>query len=174
MKSIALILSSLLLASCASIPTSIKPVEGFELERYVGQWYEIARLDHRFERGLEQVTANYTLNEDGTVSVVNRGFSTDDQQWEDAQGKARFKGPSDIGHLEVSFFGPFYGDYVIFELDKEGYQYAFITGSENSLWLLSRTPVVSQAMRDKFIKSISNHGYSAEELIFVRQEQKSR
>lgn len=164
------VLVAVLLSACTSIPESVKPVSNFELERYMGKWYEIARLDHSFERGMEQVTATYSLNDDGTVRVVNKGFVTKKEKWKDAVGKAKFAGDSDIGHLKVSFFGPFYGSYVIFELDEENYQYSFITGSENTLWLLSRTPTINDGVRGKFLTMVKERGYDIEELIFVRQQ----
>ena len=170
MKSICLLLFSLLLSGCAGLPKGIEPVTNFKLDRYLGQWYEVARLDHRFERGLEQVTATYSTNDDGSVRVVNRGFSTKSGKWEDATGKARFAGNPDVGYLEVSFFGPFFGSYVIFELDKENYQYAFITGSESTLWLLSRTPKISDSVKENFLKRIEEYGYNSQELIFVNHE----
>ena len=170
MRALNTVLLLLLLIACAGLPEGIEPTSGFELDRYTGKWYEIARLDHRFERGLEQVTAIYSINADGTVRVANRGFLPENNEWKDAVGKARFAGKSNIGHLKVSFFGPFYGSYVIFELDKENYQYAFVTGNKNSLWLLSRTPQVSDALKDHFVDTIREFGYNAEELIFVDQE----
>lgn len=91
-------------------------------------WYEIARLDHSFERGLEQVTAEYSLREGGGVQVKNRGFSNKKNKWSEAEGKAFFVGKASEGYLKVSFFGPFYGSYVVFELDKDNYQYAFVSG----------------------------------------------
>lgn len=170
MKSLHIILLSFLLVACAGIPEGIEPVTGFNLNKYSGKWYEVARLDHRFERGLENVTATYSINSNGSVRVENRGFSTKNNAWEDAVGKARFEGDENTGHLKVSFFGPFYGSYVIFDLDKENYQYSFVTGSENSLWLLSRTPVVSDQIKEKFLSQIKGAGYNTEELIFVNQE----
>jgi len=151
MKKLTLIVLFFCLTACAGVPENIKPVTGFDLNKYSGQWYEIARLDHSFERGLEQVTANYTINDDGTVKVENRGFSTINNEWENAIGRAKFKGDADIGHLKVSFFGPFFGNYIIFELDKENYQYAFVTGGKNFLWL-------------------KENGYKTDELIFVKQK----
>jgi apolipoprotein D and lipocalin family protein len=170
MKIINIVILSLFLASCAGVPDSIKPVTGFDLNKYTGKWYEIARLDHRFERGLEKVTATYSINNDGSVRVENRGFSTKNKEWSDAVGKAKFAGDEKTGHLKVSFFGPFYGSYVIFDLDKEGYQHSFVTGSENSLWLLSRTPEVSEELKDKFLNTVQKAGYNTESLIFVNQE----
>ena len=100
--------------SCTSIPNGITPVKNFELEKYLGKWYEIARLDHPFERGLSDISATYSLREDGGVNVVNRGFSIEKQKWQDADGKAYFVDKTDEGHLKVSFFGPFYGQLYYF------------------------------------------------------------
>lgn len=170
MKVLITIIVSMLLVSCAGVPDTIKPVADFDLNKYSGKWYEIARLDHRFERGLEKVTATYTVSEDGRVRVENQGFSTEDKEWQSAVGKAKFAGAKDVGHLKVSFFGPFYGSYVIFDLDKEDYQYSFVTGSENMLWLLSRTPSISDELEEKFISMAREAGYNTSELIFVNQD----
>ena len=170
MKSLSIILLSFILASCAGLPDNAKAVSGFELDKYMGKWYEIARLDHRFERGLEQVSATYSIKDDGSVRVDNRGLSSESKEWSDAEGKAKFYGDSSIGHLEVSFFGPFYGSYLIFDLDKDNYQYSFVTGSEDTLWFLSRTPTVSDELKEKFINDAQALGYNTEELIFVNQE----
>ncbi len=156
-----------LLAGCTGKPDGVVPVDGFDLERYLGTWYEIARLDHAFESGLDNITARYSLREDGGVRVLNRGFSAESNEWKDAEGKAYFVGSPDQGHLKVSFFGPFYGSYIVFELD-ENYQYAFVSGPDTSyLWLLSRTAKVDQAVIDHFIARASSLGYSTDELIFV-------
>jgi apolipoprotein D and lipocalin family protein len=170
LKIINIIVASLVLVSCSGVPESIEPVTDFDLNKYAGKWYEIARLDHRFERGLEKVTATYSINSDGSVRVENRGYSTKSKEWDDATGKARFAGDTNIGHLKVSFFGPFYGSYIIFDLDKESYQYSFVTGSQNSLWFLSRTPEVSNELKDKFLSIAQEAGYNTAELIFVNQE----
>jgi apolipoprotein D and lipocalin family protein len=172
MKSIYVMVLALFLASCGSMPDNIKPVSDFELTRYMGKWYEIARLDHRFERGLENVTANYSIVDDGTVKVANRGLSSKSGEWNDAIGKARFANDPSIGHLEVSFFGPFYGPYVIFDLDKdqENYRYAFVASSDKYLWFLSRTPTVSYEIKDKFLNAAQASGYNIEDLIFVNQK----
>ena len=102
---IAIIVS--LLSACTSVPEGVKPVENFNLSKYQGKWYEIARLDHSFERGLEQVTAEYQLMPDGYIKVTNRGFSTQEKIWSEAIGKAKFVEATDVGFLKVSFFGPF-------------------------------------------------------------------
>jgi len=158
------------LTGCVGLPINIKPVNNFELNRYLGRWYEIARLDHSFEKGLSQVNAEYTMRPDGGVKVVNSGFSSANGEWNDAEGKAYFVDDENTGHLKVSFFGPFYSSYIIFELDHKNYQYAFVTSSNKSyLWLLSRTPVVDKQLKDHFIQQIKSFGFDADQLIFVSQ-----
>ncbi len=151
------------------MPESVQPVTGFELERYLGKWYEIARLDHSFEKGLSQVTAEYRLREDGGVLVLNRGFSESENKWKEAEGKAYFVKSDSEGYLKVSFFGPFYGSYIVFELDHESYQYAFVSGpSTKYLWLLSRTPSVGIEVIEKFIEMSKSLGFDTDGLIFVQ------
>jgi len=162
---------ALLLTSCTGVPEGVRPVTGFELDRYLGTWYEIARLDHSFERGLSRVTAEYSLREDGGVRVVNRGFSAAKGEWQEAEGKAYFVETPDQGYLKVSFFGPFYGSYVVFELEMDNYQYAFISGPDTSyLWLLARTPVVSDDLLQRFTHQAAELGFDTGALILVDQD----
>ena len=150
------------------MPESIKPVDGFNLNNYLGKWYEIARLDHSFERGLSQVTANYSIKDDGGVRVINKGFSVKNNEWQEAEGKAYFVDTTTEGYLKVSFFGPFYGSYVVFELEHENYQYAFISGPNTDyLWLLSRTTSVEPEVMQKFLKMSKERGFTIEDLIYV-------
>ena len=150
------------------MPEKVTPVENFELNRYLGKWYEIARLDHPFERGLERVTAEYSMREDGGVSVVNRGYSIKDEEWKAAEGKAYFVDDENKGYLKVSFFGPFYGSYVVFEIDEENYSYAFVSGPDTSyLWLLARTPEIPQEIIEKFRQRAEALGFDTANLIFV-------
>ena len=165
------LLAAAMLSGCLGVPASVEPVQGFDLNRYLGKWYEIARLDHSFEEGLDNVTAVYSLRDDGGVNVVNRGFLSKDKVYQEAQGRAYFVNDSDEGYLKVSFFRPFYASYVIFELDQDGYQYAFVSGPDTSfLWLLSRTPTVEQALLDHFIETSASLGFDTEELIFPIQK----
>ncbi|MDP5291981.1 lipocalin family protein [Oceanimonas sp. CHS3-5] len=160
----------LLLAGCAGKPDGITPVSGFELNRYLGTWYEIARLDHSFERGLERVTADYSLRDDGGVRVINRGFDVEEGEWQQAEGKAYFVASPDLAHLKVSFFGPFYGAYVVFELDDD-YRYALVSGpSRNYLWLLARQPVLAPAQQQALIERARQAGFDTDGLIFVDHE----
>lgn len=157
-----------LLGGCMGMPDGVKPVSGFQLDRYLGTWYEIARLDHSFERGLTNVTAEYSLRDDGGVRVVNRGFDSENGEWKKAEGKAFFVENEETGYLKVSFFGPFYGAYVVFELDQEGYQYAFVSGPDTSyLWLLARTPTVSAELLDRFRSRATELGFETDEMVLV-------
>jgi apolipoprotein D and lipocalin family protein len=171
MRLLPLFLLIVLLGGCVSVPQNVAPVDGFELNRYLGKWYEIARLDHSFERGLANITADYSLREDGGVKVVNKGFSVADNKWKEAEGKAYFVRDPQEGYLKVSFFGPFYGAYIVFELDKENYQYAFITSYDKSyLWLLARTPVVSDEVLNRFVQKSGELGFATDKLIFPKQD----
>ena len=159
-----------MLCGCLGMPKSVQPVTDFELDRYLGKWYEIARLDHSFERGLSRVTAEYSLRSDGGVLVRNRGFSASENEWKDAEGKAYFVNSDSEGYLKVSFFGPFYGSYVVFELDRENYQYAFVSGPNTKyLWLLSRTPSVEPELIEKFVEMSKARGFDTDSLIYVQQ-----
>ena len=165
------LVASLIITGCVGKPDSVHPVDDFDLDRYLGKWYEIARLDHAFERGLEKVTAEYAMRDDGGVRVINRGYAANDDQWQEAVGKAYFVKDSDIAHLKVSFFGPFYGSYIVFELDRENYQYAFVSGpNHNYLWLLARTPDVPQALIDHFIETAGSLGFDTREMIVVSHD----
>ncbi len=158
-----------LLAGCVSRPEGVVPVQGFEQSRYLGKWYEIARLDHSFERGLAHVTAEYSLRDDGGLKVVNRGYSVGKQEWKEAVGKAYFIESPDTAYLKVSFFGPFYGAYVVFGLDDH-YQYSFVSGPDTDyLWLLAREPQVSEAVKQRFVENASALGFDTTQLIWVDQ-----
>lgn len=157
-----------LLAACSSgPPEGIEPVTGFQVERYMGRWYEIARLDHRFERGLERITADYELQPDGTVAVTNRGWSTADGEWREAEGRAKFTGDPRVGALKVSFFGPFYGSYNVIELDDD-YSIALVAGPTRSyLWILARTPDPPRDAVERLVARARELGFATDELIRV-------
>ncbi len=140
MKKLSLWLT-LLFTGCVGMPDRVEPVHDFKVQNYLGRWYEIARLDHSFERGLTRVSADYSLREDGGLKVVNRGYSEKEKRWKEATGKAYFVKALELGYLKVSFFGPFYGSYVIFDLDHDNYQYSLVCGPDRGyLWILARTP----------------------------------
>ena len=169
MRKIATVLF-LFLFGCVGIPEKVKPVNNFNLERYLGKWYEIARLDHSFERGLTRVTAHYSMRGDGGVRVLNRGYSENEKTWKQAEGKAYFVQGTDKGYLKVSFFGPFYGSYIVFELDHEHYRYSLVCGPDESyLWILARDPEIKNDLKDTLIAKAAALGFDISGLIFVDQ-----
>jgi len=169
-QALIILASALIISACTGIPEGVTPVENFDQNRYLGKWYEIARLDHSFERGLEQVTATYTQREDGGIKVLNQGYHTENGEWEQAEGKAYFVGESDVGHLKVSFFGPFYASYVVAEIDHEAYQYALVTGPDTEyLWVLARQPSLDQQTLQTLVAKAKAYGFDTSALIYVNQ-----
>jgi len=162
---------ALLLTGCVGLPENVKPVEHFNADKYLGKWYEIARLDHSFERGLSKVSASYSLRDDGGIRVINRGYDAQKQQWKEAEGKAYFVNGVDQGYLKVSFFGPFYGAYIVVELDQDNYQYSLVSGPNKSyLWILSRTPQMNQEIQKRLIEKAAALGFDTGKLIFVEHD----
>lgn len=157
-------------SACAvSVPQGVQAVSGFDAQRYMGTWYELARIDHRFEKGLSRTTANYSLNADGTVKVINRGFDAAKNEWREAEGKARFMGDPSVAALKVSFFGPFYGGYNVVSLD-DNYQTSLVIGSDRSyFWLLSREPHIPQAQRQALLAKAQSFGIDLDQVIHVEQ-----
>ncbi|MGV8839611.1 MAG: lipocalin family protein [Bauldia sp.] len=157
------------LAGCLAVPEGVTPVTGFEAERYAGTWYEIARFDYVFERGLRNVRATYTLNEDGTVRVLNQGVDEDTCVPRQREGSARFIGSPDVASLAVTFFGDFGAGYHVFALD-DGYRTALVSGSSRDyLWILARTPTLDDATLGRLIETAAAAGFPVEELIMVDQ-----
>jgi apolipoprotein D and lipocalin family protein len=163
----------LLLAACMGLPENVKVVESVNARQYLGTWYEIARLDQSFERGLEKITATYSLKEDGGIKVLNRGFNVAKNEWKEAEGKAYFVDPPNAdkthtGKLKVSFFGPFYGAYNIIELDKPNYNYVMICGPDKTyLWILSRTPQLAEPIKQELVAKAKALGFATDKLIYV-------
>ncbi|OPL11724.1 MAG: lipocalin [delta proteobacterium MLS_D] len=163
----------LVLAGCVGIPEGITPVENFQLERYLGTWYEIARLDHSFERGMTSVTADYSLRADGSIRVINRGYAAEEKRWKEIEGTAKMVDHPDLGFLKVSFFGPFYGSYVIVELDRSEYSYALVCGPNRSyLWILARAPRLPNDITRHLVETAKNLGFQTGKLIYVRHDEK--
>lgn len=158
-----------LIACSTKPPANVTVIKDFEANRYLGTWYEIARLDHSFERGLEQVTANYQLRNDGGIKVINRGYNPTKRKWQESEGRAYFVDEPNVGSLKVTFFWPFYGGYNIIELDDH-YQYALVCGpNRNYLWILSRTPTLDQSIKDSLVAKAKSLGFATEQLIWVNQ-----
>ena len=165
-----ILLIAFVLTSCTGIPEGLVAIDGFEINRYLGTWYEVARLDHRFERGLEKISANYSLRADGGVNVLNKGWDTQANEYRQALGKAYFVEKTNKGMLEVSFFGPFYGAYNIIDLDKKDYNYAMITGPDRSyFWILSRTKQLPETTMQALPEKAKAFGFDTNQLIFVKQ-----
>lgn len=165
------LLLAVLCAGCAGIPERVQPIDGFNTQNYLGKWYEIARLDHPFERGLTRVTAEYSLRDDGGLRVVNRGYSAKERKWKEAVGKAYFVNRPDQGYLKVSFFGPFYGSYVILDLDHKDYQYALVCGPDRTyLWILSRTPAMAADVKKRLVDRAAALGFDTSKLIYVAHD----
>jgi apolipoprotein D and lipocalin family protein len=161
------------LCGCAQIPHGVFAVTRFDVQRYLGTWYEIARLDHSFERGLINVTATYSINDDGSLRVVNRGFDLKRHTWKQAEGRAYFVSRPDTGSLKVSFFWPFYGGYNIIDLDEQNYSYVLICGNSRSyLWILAREPQLSKAVMASLTQKAKALGFDIDALIYVEHEQK--
>ncbi len=175
MQKLFAILATLLLSACMGVPNDVKVIESFDANQYLGTWYEIARLDHGFERDLENVTATYSLREDGGIKVINRGLNAKSKEWKEAEGKAYFvdapnSDKSNTGRLKVSFFGPFYGAYNIIELDKPYYNYVMICGPNKSyFWILSRTPQLPYPIKQHLIARAKELGFATDQLIYVQQ-----
>jgi apolipoprotein D and lipocalin family protein len=167
-KALCLMLFGLL--GCAQIPKGITAIEGFDAQRYLGTWYEIARLDQSFERGLMNVTATYSLKEDGGLRVVNRGYDPALNKWKEAEGRAYFVSGPDVGRLKVSFFRPFYGGYNIIEIDKPDYSYVLLCGNDrSSLWIMARQPELSEQVIASLKQKAKTLGFDTNALISVQQ-----
>jgi len=160
---------ALSLSSCVSIPKGAKAVKPFDKDRYLGKWYEIARMDFKFEKNLQQVTANYALMDDQSIRVDNKGFNTKDGEWKESIGKAKPVGEVTEGRLKVSFFGPFYSGYNIIAIDHE-YNYALIAGNSlKYLWLLSREKTMPEDVKQQYLAHAKALGYEVEKLVWTKQ-----
>lgn len=158
------------LNSCAGIPDGVTAVQNFNKEKYLGKWYEIARFDYRFEKDINNATAEYSINPDGSIKVFNKGFNFKKQKWDSATGKAKFVGSDKEARLKVSFFGPFYAGYNVVDID-ENYQNALIYGSSTKyIWLLSRTKTMDENTKKRFLDKAKKDGYDISKLVWVSQD----
>lgn len=154
-----------LLTACSKPSVDNSVVTDFDLNRFLGNWYEIARFDHKFERGMEQTMASYTLRDDGKVDVLNSGM----KNGKASQAKGVAKLTDNPALLRVSFWGPFYSDYRVMLIDED-YQYALVgSGSDDYLWILSRSPQISPEVKSKILADAQARGYDTEKLIWINQ-----
>jgi apolipoprotein D and lipocalin family protein len=159
------------ISSCTDIPDGMQAIRNFQAERYLGVWYEIARLDHSFERGLNNVSATYTLRKDGGIDVLNRGYNPQTGEWKEARGKAYFIDKRDEGRLKVSFFGPFYGAYNIIALDQIHYRYALVCGPNRSyLWVLAREKKLEPDTLRQLVNMAAKLGFKTKDLIYGKHD----
>lgn len=159
-----------LLKSCRTIPRNVAPVKPFTLEKYLGRWYEIARFDFRFEKGLNNTTAEYSLNDDGTIKVINRGFDYKKKVWKQSVGKAKFVSSKNEGKLKVSFFGPFYSGYNVIALDAD-YKYALVCGKNRDyLWILSREKSVPEKICNDYLQLAKKLGFDVSKLLWIEHD----
>jgi len=150
--------------------TTISPVKNFKVESYMGHWYEVARLDFKFQKGLDNCAAFYSLNENGSVKVINSGFRDEKNKWEYAKGKAKFRGEKNLGELKVSFFGPFYSDYNVVAI-ADNYKYALVFGKNlDYMWILSRTKQIPDSIREDFTNIARNAGYDVSNLLWANHD----
>ena len=159
----------LLLIGCIKVPEGATVVERFELERYLGTWYEIARIENSFEKNFTSVTATYALDQDGSVDVLNRGYDAEEGRWKESRGKAKFVDDPSEGALKVSFFGPFYSSYNIIGLDRKGYEWAVVCGYKKSLfWILGRKPEMEPELFNALVEKAESMGFDAGNLVVNR------
>lgn len=169
LRATAFIIIAISMFSCVSIPKGAEAVKPFDKSKYLGKWYEIARFDYRFERNLNNVTATYSLRDDGAIKVDNRGYNTKKNKWEESIGRAKFVKDPNEARLKVSFFGPFYAGYNVIAIDKD-YRYALVAGrSLDYLWILSREKTIPNTIKEEYVKKAKGLGYKVEELVWVEQ-----
>jgi len=159
-----------LLSSCSCANSTVPLHPTFQAERYLGRWYEIARLPHRFEEGLSNITAEYTAKGQG-LKVVNRGYDEQRHEWRSITGSAYFTQAPNIPELRVTFFRPFYGCYRVIALDEQNYEYALVSGKDYSyLWLLARAPSLPAKIQESLVQRAKEMGFDTERLIYVKHD----
>ena len=160
--------TSLLLHSCRTIPKGVNAVHHFDKEKYLGKWFEVARFDYKFEKNLNNVTAEYSLKNNGTIKVVNRGYNFKKEKEQNAVGKAKFVDADTVGKLKVSFFGPFYSGYNVIAID-DAYKYALVAGKNlKYLWLLSREKTMPDDIKNEYLSIAKKIGYDVDDLVWVK------
>ena len=168
--SLIILITMLGIYSCATIPKNAKAVKPFDKEKYLGKWYEIARFDFKFERHLNNTTAEYSLNNNGSIRVDNKGYNTQKNEWKKAIGKAKFVGDEHTAMLKVSFFGPFYSGYNVIAID-DNYKYALVAGASlKYLWILSREPSIPEDIKTKYLTLAKKIGFETSNLLWIKHD----
>ncbi len=163
-------LSISIFSSCSSIPKGVKAGSNFKKEKYLGRWYEIARLENCFERNMNNTTARYSLKENGTIKVVNAGYDTKKKKWKEVEGKAKFVKEESTAMLKVSFFGPFYSGYNVIAIDK-AYKYSLVAGQNfGYLWILSREKTIPEDVKAEYLKIAKNYGFAVDDLMWITHD----
>ena len=164
------ILGLLIFSSCSvKIPEGATAVNNFEKEKYLGKWYEIARLDFKWEKNMEQVTAEYSLKDNGHIKVDNKGYNYVKKEWKQSIGEARFVEDEKTSRLKVSFFKPFWAGYNVIDLAGD-YQYALVVGDDlDNMWILSREKTIPEDIKQRFLTKARSLGYKTEELVWTKQ-----
>ncbi|OXA76312.1 apolipoprotein D and lipocalin family protein [Flavobacterium aquidurense] len=158
-----------MLYSCSGskIPKKAVAVTNFDKAKYLGKWFEIARLDYKWEKNLNNVTAEYSLKDDGTIKVDNRGYNVKKDKWEESIGKAKFVKKDNVGMLKVSFFGPFYAGYNVIAVDPD-YKYALVAGENlKYMWILSRETTIPESIKADYLIKAQEIGYNVSDLVWV-------
>jgi len=165
-------LIGILFGSCSTIPEGAVAVKPFNKEKYLGKWYEIARFDFKFERNMNNTTAQYSINDNGTIKVVNRGYNYEKKEWKEANGIAKYVGDDDVAMLKVSFFRPFYSGYNVIAIDND-YRFALVCGKNLSyLWILSRETTIPEDIKQNYITIAKKLGFNTSDLIWVEHDNK--
>ena len=158
------------LSSFVKVPKGVVPVKPFDKKKYLGKWFEIARLDYKWEKNLDNVTATYSLKDNGDIKVDNKGYNFKKEKWEESIGKAKSVADPEEAALKVSFFGPFYSGYNVIAIDKD-YKYALVAGeSTDYLWILSREKTIPEEVKQEYLLKAKAIGYQTEKLTWVKQD----
>lgn len=162
-----------LINSCSvKVPENVTVVKNFDVEKYAGNWYEIARFDFKYEKDMKNVSATYTLNEDGSIQVVNKGYDFIKNEWKEVKGKAKFVGDEDKAALKVSFFGPFYSGYNVVAMEPN-YENVLVFGESNDyIWILSRNKTIPENIKTKFLAKAKEAGYDLDRLVWTEHDDK--
>ncbi len=152
----------------AALPEGATPVSDFELDKYLGVWYELGRMNYYWEKeNLINVSAEYGLNDDGTVSVKNRGYDEEKEKWQEFIGKAKFRGDNTMAAFDVSFFGPIWAGYNVLSVDDD-YSYALVAGRNTDyMWILSRDLDIPAGVKLKYVAMLNEIGYDTEAINWV-------